>query len=190
MSYHIMVDLETLDTTRTSHVLSIGAVGFNIETGHMRETFYRRIDENQPGRTISRSTVAWWMRQSMDAQLEAFAPTDRHPLHRVMQEFVMEYAPHAEMARDHCIWANDPQFDLEIMRDVFKEQHLIWPWGFRSERSFRTIKHAAWPDGGLIPVEPAGTAHNALDDAIYQAKVVCEAWRLLRSPFEPKVWVG
>jgi hypothetical protein len=88
------------------------------------------------------------------------------------------------------VWANDPQFDVAILKSFFDEPYWVdhggwmrthnkWPFSFRAERSYRTLRDLAWPDGGLTGVEPQKIAHHALHDAIYQAKVVCEGYRRL-----------
>ena len=47
------------------------------------------------------------------------------------------------------------------------------PWAFYEERDFRTLKNL--PDA--VEVEHEGTEHDALDDAIYQARYALENLR-------------
>jgi inhibitor of KinA sporulation pathway (predicted exonuclease) len=54
-----------------------------------------------------------------------------------------------------------------ILQDFFEKNSAKWKY-FRKHRSIRTLK--AMFD--IPPIEPEGTAHNALDDCKYQAKIV------------------
>src|SRR3546814_2365974 len=85
--FEMMVDLETLDTKNSAVVLSIGAVVWETlvdDAGSLDysvvERFYRvlSIDEQlAAGRTVSESTLLWWMRQDPTARAEAFNPVRR-----------------------------------------------------------------------------------------------------------------
>jgi hypothetical protein len=52
------------------------------------------------------------------------------------------------------------------------------PWHFTNIRDMRTIIDAA--DLDLRDIPPVGTAHNALDDAIFQANAISAAWQKIR----------
>ena len=70
----IMLDIETLDTSPSAIVLSIGAVKFN--SVGLGDTFYVRLDSDPQlalGRTQSEATLTWWAGQSDAARKEAFA---------------------------------------------------------------------------------------------------------------------
>jgi len=59
---HIMVDLETLDNSSTSCIVSIGAVLFDFEKDEVYETWYLTVDANscvKAGLTMSPDTVLW-----------------------------------------------------------------------------------------------------------------------------------
>ena len=70
---HIMIDLETLDTSPSAAIISlIGAVKFRSATQTpLGDKFYlpvsiqSNLDE---GRTISGDTLRWWMNQDDGAQ--------------------------------------------------------------------------------------------------------------------------
>ncbi len=59
-----------------------------------------------------------------------------------------------------------------------------WPVRYNSDRDCRTIFSLAYPQGG-IPVEEKGVAHNALDDAIWQARTVQACMQKLRDRAHP-----
>lgn len=187
---HVMIDLETLDTETTAHVLSIGAVLFDPDTGTVGDlgddtAFYTVVNlKPQPGRTISASTVEWWTRQSAAAQDEVF----RNPLADALAVAVLnlnvwlanEIASPRQLT---YFWACDPGFDLAILKSCLVGAGA-WPaWRYYQGRSMRTICHAAWGEEGSKagPArDPTDVAHNALDDARHQARVVCAAWQRLK----------
>jgi hypothetical protein len=77
---------------------------------------------------------------------------------------------------DEC-WANDPDFDIVILRNWWKRlpmTMLPFPISYRAHRSFRTIKALAAEFNIQLP-EASGTAHNPVDDAAHQARVVIAA---------------
>ena len=74
----VMIDLETLDTSPTAVVLSLGAVAFDPYTHAHGATFYVEFtnfleQQTGVGRTISPSTMLWWMQQNATAR-EVFEP--------------------------------------------------------------------------------------------------------------------
>lgn len=170
---HGMLDLETLDTTETAHILSIGFVIWtpdhivydkNTEELNYQTKFHALVpNEYNKGRSISASTVQWWMQQDENAR-KVFSGRnnafygDMQPLFNVVN--MIENVDH--------IWANDPDFDCAILKNWLAQQcpHVKWP--FWKHRSIRTLK--ALYDIPEIPRK--GTAHNALDDCLYQCEIV------------------
>lgn len=187
---HVMVDLETLDTETTAHVLSIGAATFDPEGGALGDTFYAVMTLSpQESRTISVSTAAWWANQPAAAREEVFGPHDAHGRASGNPDGLDLYAAVSHLVgwirqRQPALryfWANDPDFDLAILRSAARQLDLVWPVPYNAGRSLRTISHAAWGEARSLWPErsPDDVAHHALGDARHQARVVCAAWRRL-----------
>ena len=156
-----MLDLETLDTSPTSAIISIGAVEFDRTTCFKDKGFYKVVDLQSSfdcGLTISASTIAWWMKQS-DAAREVFRQPGNH-IGNVLFKF-SQWLP-----IDSKIWGNGADFDNAIMQNVYRKTQAKQPWKFWDNRCYRTIA-AKYPH---IPRVQQGTHHNALDDAISQAE--------------------
>src|SRR4051812_25387336 len=84
----VMIDTETLDTKPTAVILSIGACRFN-ELDIDSNGFYRAItieSNMDEGRTISASTLRWWMKQEPAAQAVMHDPA-AVPLSQALDEF-------------------------------------------------------------------------------------------------------
>lgn len=169
MPLHGMLDLETASGDTNSAILTIGFIMFDpySDTTEVEMNIVVPFNLNR-GRGITLDTIRWWMEQSKEAQQAAWVD-ERTEDGSVISEFhaqmltLLEYMDQVE-----AIWANDPDFDCDILRSWLDSQYKCkWKW-YRKHRSLRTLK--AMFD---IPfIEPIGTAHNALDDCKYQAQIV------------------
>lgn len=71
------------------------------------------------------------------------------------------------------VWSNGSGFDLRILREVYTHLGMKCPWHYRDERDMRTF--GAMLNWQKLPRE--GTHHNALDDAIFQARCMHTAYK-------------
>lgn len=166
---HYMIDLETLDTTPSAVILSIGVAEFDPYKNKIGKTFYRTIGTKfvQPGRTISIDTVAWWMEQS-DAAREAITnPTNVVSLGSALSALTEFLGPDID---NTVVWGNGATFDISILEHAYDYRA---PWKFWNVRDMRTVKEIHENIMPYLPTVPfVGEPHNAKDDAIHQAKVV------------------
>lgn len=181
---HVMIDLETMGTRWDAPILAIGAVRFQPETGIFdSEAFYRAIDPVDALKygTLSGSTLKWWMRQS-EAARDAAMKGDMS-LTQALVELVRFIRP------GDRVWGNGATFDITILEhayvatQAFKSDNGGCPWDFRNVRDCRTIKELAEGRYAEPPFE--GTQHDALADAIHQARWVSLAWQALRGGLPP-----
>ena len=182
MNKHFMVDIETLSTAVNAAVLSIGAVEFDPLSGKILREFYHELDLlAQPGRHIDINTVQWWFKQCQENPAN-FELMTKHNLEkngvtfalRKLGEFInggVEYATtRVEGYEKLSIYACDPDFDMAILNDLYKDNVLPSPWRYSELRSVRTIRELIKIAGIESPTQEAN--HNALDDCIRQAKEV------------------
>lgn len=66
-------------------------------------------------------------------------------------------------------WGNGASFDLTIMHSAYLRADIKTPWHFSKERCFRTIRNW-YPQVEYNPDDKGDGAHNALQDAIFQAR--------------------
>lgn len=96
--------------------------------------------------------------------------------HRV-SEFIIKNANHKFVQ----VWGNGASFDCVILRNSYSLTGQPVPWQWWNDRDVRTIVEL----GKVIGFDPKrdmpfkGTRHNALDDAIHQAKYVSAIWKKL-----------
>ena len=179
---HIMVDIETLSTAVNAAVLSIGAVEFDPMSGKIEREFYRELDLSaQKNRHIDASTVQWWVKQCL-VNTDNIAFLTKPDSHKNILTFVLfelgsfitgnedNYVERAEGYEKIALWACDPDFDIAILADLYKEHNLPIPWKFSEPKSVRTVRMLTQLAGMEIPVQEAD--HNALNDCIRKAKEV------------------
>lgn len=179
---HIMVDIETLSTAVNAAVLSIGAVEFDPMSGKIERAFYHELDlSDQTNRHIDASTVQWWAKQCLvNVDNIAFLAKNNRAKYAVayvlheLGAFInggTEYATvRAEGYEKIALWACDPDFDIAILADLYKEHNLPTPWKYSEPKSVRTVRMLTQIAGMEIPEIEAD--HNALNDCIRQAKEV------------------
>jgi hypothetical protein len=162
---HVMVDIETLGTRPGSVILSIGACRFD-ESGIGVARFYRPIDvfdSLMNGLTVDTTTVGWWRMQSAEAR-GALAPG------RPLVETLGAFQAFLNAVEGSYLWAKGPDFDCVLLDAAYQATGVKRPWRYNLTRDVRTILSTA----GLSPVnrDPGEVEHNALGDAVYQAKSV------------------
>lgn len=166
---NVMLDLETMDTRHSGVVVSIGAVVFDKNKG-LGEEFYAILDTNEQaraGRTISPDTMRWWLQQSAEARrVFAETPGDVVPTLLNFSGYV------ARNTDEPLMWGNGADFDCVMLGNLYDTFRLKRPWSYSNNRCYRTLKNLVHP-GGNLPSR-AGTHHNALDDAKYQALCAIE----------------
>lgn len=159
---HIMLDIETLDTSPSAVILSIGAVKFDPTTeSPLGDKFYEVINVQSnldAGRTISGDTLSWWMKQDDDARAVFNAP--RISLEEALTKF-MEYFDHP----DYQVWGNGADFDNVIVQNALNARGWKTPWKYFNNRCYRTLKNMP----GTPKMAAFAGKHNALVDACAQA---------------------
>jgi hypothetical protein len=162
----IMIDLETLATTPSALVLTIGAVRFDPLADNSEQTvndldsFYVRADPNTfdwPGVDVSDDTLAWWSKQSPEAQAEAFGDhLERFDI-RDCLEGLFEFCRPCDR-----IWANSPSFDITILETIARQLGKQVPWKYYQTRDCRTV-YKFFDDFSKSTID-----HNALNDCFAQ----------------------
>jgi len=170
----LMLDLETLGTKSNSVILSIGAVFFNPITSKIGDEFYCVIDRQScynAGLEDDQSTIDWWHEQSNEAREAVFNNLDRISLANALIDFDSFIRQNANL-KTVKVWGNGSGFDNVILNNAYRAINVNPPWSHRNDRDVRTIVDLG-RDLGIDPKSTMvfeGTKHNALADAIHQAK--------------------
>ncbi|RNR70189.1 exonuclease [Klebsiella pneumoniae] len=181
---HVMVDLETMGKKHNAPIVAIGAVVFDPATGSIGESFYKVVCLESSvnwGAVIDPSTVIWWLKQSSEAR-SAIVNDDAIPLLDALlqfREFVSDNV--AGGSKKVQVWGNGASFDNSILRSSYDCIAEDYPWEYWNDRDVRTmveLGHAInYEPQKAIPFE--GERHNALADAIHQARYVSAIWQRL-----------
>lgn len=163
---HIMIDLETMGTSKNAAIVSIGAVVMDFENNLLDTSFYHRIcleSAVAAGGVIDAATVKWWLQQSDVARREIYSASAN--LTKVLSYFSAFIAANCEH-RQVKVWGNGAAFDNVILRSTYEACGIEPPWKYWNDRCYRTMKNMF----KTTHKEPSnGVVHNALDDATNQA---------------------
>ncbi|MFI8416920.1 3'-5' exonuclease [Serratia sp. NPDC078593] len=172
--HHLMLDIETLDIKPSAVILVIAAVFFDPKTGELGAEFETAINcqKDQPERTMSLDTVAWWAKQSDEARKLAFGGSDS--LKRALTN--LSQFIHINSTATVKVWGNGKEFDCTILEHAYQQLAISCPWNFWDTQDVRTVITLAELHGfnpkKTRPFE--GTPHRALDDAKHQARYVAD----------------
>jgi hypothetical protein len=165
MSTHVMIDIETMGTSNEAAIISIGAVKFDPMADGVIDSFYvpvTLLSSVAAGLKIDAKTVMWWMKpERAEARDQLVADGSAVDLYSALDGFATWFGPDSLPT-----WGNGATFDNVILRNAFAKCGMECPWGYTHDRCYRTLRGLA-PD---MSVPREGTYHNALDDAIHQAK--------------------
>ena len=171
---HVMIDLETMGLIPGCALVSIGAVVFdpryNIVT---KETFYSELDymaQQEDGLFLCTETMAWWEDQPPNVQEALYGLDD-------LKEQLIAFSKW--LPQDCKVWGNGATFDISILEHCYRVCGLTVPWKFWNIRDCRTVKDMYESARGGFDKKVGGVQHNALDDAIHQAKYINFMWRNL-----------
>lgn len=181
---YVMLDFETLGNDFTTVVLSLGAVAYN-KDGIVAEALFEfdLHEQIKLGRTATASTMQWWMTK---ADSEARKVFEHNDFKLKMPEFFRHFEEFCDNAlnkvqekrEDLRPISNGGNFDIVILEDLYRKHHprgeYAIPWKFWNVWCYRTF---AAMTGCKDLIRRAGTHHNALDDARFQANTVLAFWK-------------
>lgn len=168
----IMIDIETLGLTADSVIVSIAAVKFNRHTGEIGDSFYQKIDPNQPGRLVCVETLKWWFNRSPELVAGLLNGDE------LLRDVLVELS--AFFDRDRFVWSQGTDFDFPILGHAFSQQDMVIPLKYNALRDTRTVYDICNFDPKSI--ERQGSHHNALDDCHHQIRCVFAALKIMGVP--------
>ena len=205
---HISLELETWGTRLGSDIRSIGACVFDPLTGAVdmegKGTFHVACDnpllDNIHNRAFAgnpdlldgvhrkynlrrdSSTIQWWEDQGEEAKAAFASPVELGAAIDLFTNWMMSVTPFQRIPiRTVCLWSHDAAFDpprLEIVANAVGREAI---WHYRSPRNTRTVFDLAGivDHSAFMKEHRVGVFHNALDDAISQARAICAAVHLI-----------
>lgn len=180
----LMLDIETLATTPSAILLSVGAVPFNIETGdHSPTYFYKEMSVKSNlshGRELNPDTFKWWINTSEEMLLGHISSKGKISL----EEFVDAFSKFLQTQdEDIRIWGNSNRFDLSPLEDIYRKLGKDLPWKFKNERDVRTLVGFD-PDVKMEYLKNAKEKkeqlHHAIVDCVLQIGYCSEIYKKLK----------
>lgn len=197
-----MLDLETLGVKPGSVILSIGAVLFDphgaVEprvydlgggpvVNPIHATFHAFLNAQEQtdrrdfgGGLVDGDTVMWWIGQS-DAARTAMLEGQKNT--QPVLGVLVDFAQWLCKGRVENIWCHGATFDAPLLQALYESYRLPVPWKFRCVRDTRTVFDLAGRPIGSFGT-PDGVSHDALSDAIWQAKETVKAIDWIRQSGE------
>lgn len=157
---HCMIDLETLGSNPKSPVIQIGMVFFTREGISLSSLSTIEFDDALKHGEADGDTIKWWLQQPKEAQETLFK--FQKPLVDVAESITKLI----EGQNANFYWAH-ATFDFPIFQSMFRSLGMKYPLPFKRCYDLRTLEFLA---GHIEWEERTGIHHNALDDAIHQAK--------------------
>lgn len=198
---HFMLDLETLDTAPTAHVLSAALVMFDPITGEVlkpaeepeyvflfdavKTIFNTKKSiifglEHQNGSTVSVRTLNWWNKQNK-AYFDTLINIDENgwSWHRFLIDFsrTMSHLVGVEECDVH-VWCTGT-FNIDIVKNATERYGLTWRLPYWSGKDVRVARQIA-ETFDLLDHTPEVT-HDAYDDCIRQIKYVSAVYGKLNN---------
>jgi exodeoxyribonuclease VIII len=174
----VSIDLETAGLSPNAPILSIGAVRFVKDPSHMvlsppeRHEFQVAIDL-QGQAPIDPSTFYWWLGQSREAQQAVLEGKGGLSLGNALR------ALWQWLQADSTVVGRESNFTGELwirgdrdscwLEEAHKREGIKPGYRFSKVRDQRTMVEFAEARGMVMPYR-SGVAHDALEDARYQAE--------------------
>lgn len=168
MNIHIMIDLETYSILSNAAIASIGACKFTLDNveNPILDTFYVNVEQSSNkkiNRHYHKDTLDWWKTKPLEVKkaLMENQVSIEEAIRKLCDFIKKEYNP--------IIWAYGTDFDISILKSTMFELNIKEPWKYYNVRCSRTLTEVM----GIKMSNYRGSEHhNALQDAIDQAKVV------------------
>lgn len=199
---HISFDIETWGLTPGCDIRSIGAVVFNPRTRVVHddsEVFSLYVALENPPTNFGNTeyydgvgewrkyplhrdteTVKWWNSDVVSAEAkDAFI--NPLPLADGLDEFARWLRRMGDVyaGQEMRLWSKGPHFDVSILAAAYDLLKMETPWHYRAPRDMRTVTDMAGISRDEEKALFVGTPHHALDDAVSQARVICECFSRL-----------
>lgn len=168
---NVMVDMETMGTIADCAIISIGAVKFDLTSDAISdEGFYASVSLQSNldyHRSISEDTlVNFWMDDDKTGkEARGVFRENKQGIDDALESLATWIG-----RSDLRIWCNGANFDEPILAHAYTHCRQTIPWKFWNVRCVRTYKNL--PGAKDIKVDRVGVHHNALSDALTQAKLV------------------
>lgn len=183
----IMVDIETLGTNESVQIIQLSAKAFDITSGEVFESeFNEFVDLNSvKNLTIDGSTLKWWMKTDPNLLANILLNEKAVGIKTVLKRFVDFTKSFGCEKENIFLWGNGILFDNRIIQQAMTDNDMTYPIFFRNDRDVRTILELAslasnWTSKEIMEmVKQEGVKHNAIDDVLFQIRLVNICYKII-----------
>lgn len=157
---HCMIDLETLGSNPKAPIIQIGMAFFTREGITLQSQISVDFNDALKHGDADGDTIKWWLQQAKEAQSTLFVNT------KPIEEVANIFEKLIEAQNANYYWSH-ATFDFPILLSMFRSMNRKYPLPHKRTMDLRTLEFLAGP---IEWDKRDGIHHNALDDAVYQAK--------------------
>lgn len=168
----VMIDIETLNTTVDSTIVSIAACVMDPNSDVHFYSTIELADSIINGRTISPETVKWWSKQDKDVASRTLSGTATNKkVAELLVHWLNELTNNGELTLE--VWAKPSHFDIPIVEHWLRQFGSEVPWKHYNVRCLRTFFDVKNYKPRKLE---QGQAHDALADAQHQVREFFSAY--------------
>ena len=182
---HMMFDVEALGKPETGTLLQVGAVLFDRDAplaqfdsiGRERQFLSTIKLESVNLAQIDPPSLRWWLTQTDDAARASVFIEDGVEETELLAQF------HTFLVKSdpELLISSQPSYDIGHLYALYARSGRAVPWIHRIEHGTRELQQLALQAGCLPPATDNPVLHNALHDAIAQAKDYTRTWQALQA---------
>jgi hypothetical protein len=182
----LSLDIETLSLGPRPVITQIALLGYDLQEDELmeiRHVQYYPIEPQQqiiPARTISASTILWWMTQPDEAR-ERFkysTEVEFEDLASRLRNLVSVFNQLTDFGKkNYELVAKGPQFDVVAVETLLTEVGLTVPWAYDRVIDLRTMLKRAGVNAKNVPQPSGCIPHVAFWDARWQISQYLAACR-------------
>lgn len=184
---HVILDLETLDTSPKAAIIAAGIVILNpdLEVKFAGEYILTAPLDNpyEDGRygnyKVSSSTVDWWRANQQDEARYYIQDSGTYSILRDMLTVLSTDILNNTEKDNFLIYGNPSTFDITIIENSFKQLRIQTPWSYHQTACLRTVARFI-PQEVKDAITFEGIMHTPLADAYHEAKELIHLLSYLR----------
>lgn len=190
MRTDVMVDIETLGTSKGSAIFQIAAVAFDITTGQIKDktnvfgdiAMYRDLQ-------VDGATLKWWLETDAELLRKLLSDERAKPEVEMIIAFLRWIHGLSEdgSMKDVYLWGNGILFDNAKISDLCDKVGLNYPINYKNDRDVRTLLELASLKSGISENQlrdeaqsEDDTLHDAYDDCLRQIRLATRCFNIIK----------
>lgn len=193
----VIIDIETMNNTNRSVILSVGMVAIDSSIDYefdelIKGGYYAKLDaksQAQNGRSIGKQTLEWWKTQGESASHVLTPKRDDMHWKNLMNDMIFWLEKEGVNRNKAKFYSRGSHFDFAVLNDLFRidlgVDEMTTPWRYWNIHDSKTVVDTLL--GHDVKVEPEGFIHHhALHDAAREYLKIQKAIYIFQETLEKK----